>query len=89
MRHRTRPAGGAVFAYLPVAFRRAAQKWVLEHLGEEQCDAIFGTGSEDAKDVQATVYIPGKLAEKMAARIDAEQCNRNELILQALREYLK
>ena len=57
--------------------------------GEEQRDAIFGTGSEDAKDVQATVYIPGPLAEKMAARIDAEQCNRNELILQALREYLK
>lgn len=66
-----------------------ARSWVLEHLGEEQCDAIFGTGSEDAKDVQATVYIPGKLAEKMAARIDAEQCSRNELILQALREYLK
>ena len=39
---------------------------MLEHLGEEQCDAIFGTGSEDAKDVQATVYIPGKLTEKMA-----------------------
>ena len=57
--------------------------------GEEQRDAIFGTGSEGAKDVQATVYIPGPLAEKMAARIDAEQCNRNELILQALREYLK
>ncbi len=35
--------------------------------------------------MQATVYIPGKLAEKMAARIDAEQCSRNELILQALR----
>ena len=66
-----------------------ARSWVLEHLGEEQCDAIFGTGSEDTKDVQATVYIPGKLAEKMAARIDAEQCSRNELILQALREYLK
>lgn len=66
-----------------------ARIWVLEHLGEEQCDAIFGTGSEDTKDVQATVYIPGPLAEKMAARIDAEQCNRNELILQALREYLK
>lgn len=66
-----------------------ARSWVLEHLGEEQCDAIFGTGSEDAKDVQATVYIPGPLAEKMAARIDAEQCSRNELILQALREYLK
>jgi hypothetical protein len=66
-----------------------ARIWVLEHLGEEQRDAIFGTGSEDTKDVQATVYIPGPLAEKMAARIDAEQCNRNELILQALREYLK
>ncbi|MFQ8645495.1 ribbon-helix-helix protein, CopG family [Faecalibacterium prausnitzii] len=39
--------------------------------------------------MQATVYIPDPLAEKMAARIDAEQCNRNELILQALREYLK
>ena len=66
-----------------------ARSWVLEHLGEEQCDAIFGTGSEDAKDVQATVYIPGKLAEKMAARIDAEQCSRNELILRALQEYIK
>lgn len=66
-----------------------AQKWVLEHLGEEQCDAIFGAGSESAKDVQATIYIPGPLAEKMTARIDAEQCSRNELILRALREYLK
>ena len=66
-----------------------ARSWVLEHLGEEQCDAIFGTGSEDVKDVQATVYIPGRLAEKMAARIDAEQCSRNELILRALQEYLK
>lgn len=45
--------------------------------------------SKGAKDVQATVYIPGPLAEKMADRIDAEQCNRNELILQAVREYLK
>lgn len=66
-----------------------AQKWAFEHLGEEQRDAIFGTGSEGANDVQATIYIPGPLAEKMVARIDAERCSRNELILRALREYLK
>lgn len=66
-----------------------AQKWAFEHLGEEQCDAIFGAGSEGAKDVQATIYIPGPLAEKMTSRIDAEQCSRNELILRALRDYLK
>ena len=83
------PSRWRSFCIFAGRFRRAAQKWVLEHLGEEQCDAIFGTSSEDTKDVQATVYIPGPLAEKMAARIDAEQCNRNELILQALREYLK
>lgn len=66
-----------------------AQNWALERLGEEQRDAIFGTGSEGENDVQATIYIPGPLAEKMTARIDTEQCSRNELILRALREYLK
>lgn len=66
-----------------------AQNWAIERLGEKQRDAIFGTGSEGANDVQATIYVPGPLAEKMVARIDAERCSRNELILRALREYLK
>ena len=45
--------------------------------------------SEDVNDIQATVYIPAALAAKLYAKLDEENCSRNELILKALREYLK
>ena len=45
--------------------------------------------SEDVNDIQATVYIPAALAAKLHAKLDEENCSRNELILKALREYLK
>lgn len=66
-----------------------ARNWAKEHLDGFEYEAIFGEVSEDAEDIQATVRIPAILAEKLTARQDADHCSRNDLILAALREYLK
>lgn len=65
-----------------------ARKWAEEKLDGASYDAIFGEVGDNAKDLQATVRIPAVLAEKLMARMDEENCNRNDLILKALRQYL-
>lgn len=66
-----------------------AREWVKKRLGADEYDIIFGVASADAKDVQATVYIPAQLAEKLYIKLDELNCSRNELIIKALQEYLK
>ena len=66
----------------------AARQWAEQHLDADAFELAFGPSSGSA-DTQATVYIPDALARKLAARMTAERCSRNELILRALQEYLK
>lgn len=66
----------------------AARQWAEQHLDADAVELAFGPSSGSA-DTQATVYIPDVLARKLAARMAAERCSRNELILRALQEYLK
>lgn len=65
-----------------------ARQWAEQHLDAAAMELAFGPSSGSA-DTQATVYIPDVLARKLAARMTAEHCSRNELILRALQEYLK
>lgn len=67
----------------------AARQWAEKKLPADEYEMVFGEVSEDVNDIQATVYIPAALAAKLYARLDEENCSRNELILKALREYLK
>ena len=62
--------------------------WAEQHLDADAVELAFGPSSGSA-ETQATVYIPDELARKLAARMAAERCSRNELILRALQEYLK
>lgn len=73
---------------LPIS-EDAARKWAEKNLDATEYEASFSVVDENAHDVQATVYIPAALAEKLYAKLDEENCSRNELILKALREYLK
>lgn len=66
-----------------------AQKWAEEHLDASEYELAFGTVADDLSDMQTTVRIPAILAAKLEARMENEKCPRNELILRALREYLK
>lgn len=65
-----------------------ARKWAEAHLDGTDYEIIFGKLS-DAEDVQATVRIPAALAEMLTERMEKEKCTRNDLILAAIREYLK
>ena len=66
------------------ALRGGRAKLGAEHLGEEQCDAIFGTGSEDAKDAGYGLH-PGQVGRKDGSTDRCRAVQPNELILQALR----
>ena len=65
-----------------------AMKWAERKLSGEEYEEIFGEVSED-EAVQATVYVPASLAVKLANRMQETGCSRNEIILAALKEYLK
>ncbi len=65
-----------------------ARKWAEEHLDGSEYEMIFGI-PETGEAVQATVRIPAVMAEKLEKRMDEEKSSRNDLILAALREYLK
>ncbi len=75
-------------AIVPIS-EDAARQWAEKKLPADEYEMVFGEVSEDVNDIQATVYIPAALAAKLYARLDEENCSRNELILKALREYLK
>lgn len=66
----------------------AAKSWAEQHLDADEYTSIFAVAS-DGETVQATVYIPAPLVGKLAERMKMEGCNRNELILKAIKEYLK
>ena len=65
-----------------------ARKWAEAHLDGNEYEMIFGEPGA-AEDVQATVRIPAAVAQKLTERMEKEKCNRNDLILAAIREYLK
>lgn len=71
----------------PISEERA-RKWAEERLDGDEYEMIFGV-PESSEVMQATIYIPAKLAERLTARMNAEHSSRNELIIMALREYLK
>ena len=71
----------------PISEERA-QNWAKDRLDESEYELLFGI-PEDIGTMQATIRIPAKLAERLIERMDAERLNRNELIIKALREYLK
>lgn len=75
-------------AIVPIS-EDAARQWAEKKLPADEFEMVFGEVSEDVNDIQATVYIPAALAAKLYAKLDEENCSRNELILKALREYLK
>lgn len=66
----------------------AAKSWAEKHLDADKYASIFAVVS-DGDNVQATIYIPAQLADKLTARMNADGCSRNELILKAISEYLK
>lgn len=65
-----------------------ARKWAEDHLDGSEYEMIFGK-LETYETVQATVRIPAAMAEKLEKRMEEEHSTRNDLILAALREYLK
>lgn len=75
-------------AIVPVS-EDAARQWAEEKLPADEYEMVFGEVGDGINDIQATVYIPAALAAKLYAKLDEENCSRNELILKALREYLK
>jgi len=61
----------------------AARSWAEEHLDADKVDEIFGEGSTSA----VTVQIPETLIEKLDST--RKGSSRSDILVQALREYLK
>jgi hypothetical protein len=71
----------------PISEERA-RKWVEERLDGDQYDLLFG-GSDGGQNIKVTIYLPEKLAERLTARMEVEHRSRNDMVLEALREFLK
>lgn len=65
----------------------AAKNWAEEHLDGNAYEAAFGAVDDDITQVAA--YLPSSLLEKLDAYKAAHNMSRSDIIIAALREYLK
>lgn len=66
----------------------AARQWAEHHLSadEDEIEAIF---AQDQDDARFTVVLPSSLLEELDKRKSADNVSRSEIVIDALRTYLK
>lgn len=64
----------------------AARQWAERHLSADEIEAIF---VQDRDDARFTVVLPSSLLEELDKRKSADNVSRSEIVIDALRTYLK